>query len=296
MTFTLESNLQIRPRSWLRPQSMFKQLWKTTRIIHYTASIFSVTIKPASAKRASDIWRMDSQQTYVKGEEGLTDWKPRGTSLLRDYIQSQGIRKRIAEVEATKIFLRRYRSSLPHPPNSSELTPAQKSLLEKCLRLWTITYKRSYLTLPPANPSGSSAPIESETQHQPRPDPPPLTANVHQHPKNPVVLKSSFLLTPNPTSHAWTRHFAELRSPYLHLYAVPSGNETTTINLRNARIDIDPPIQRLLNEEGGTGGGHGKKNVWAVYARGGSWLFAARSEEEKGRWVLAVDEGLIDEA
>ena len=294
MTFTLEENLQVRPRSWLRPQSMFKQLWKTTRIIHYTAGIFSVSIRPASAKRASDIWRMDSQQTYVKGEEDLTNWKPRGVGLLHDYIRSRKSRRQIAEVEATKVLLRRHRSPVPSSPTSTELSPAQKSLLEKCLDLWTLTSKKPpSLTLSPADPSGSSAP--GQAQSQPRHDPPALTATIHHHPKNPLLLKSSFLLTPNPTSHAWTRHFAELRPPYLHLYAVPSGNETATINLRNARIDVDPPVQRLLNEEEGTRGGQGRKNVWAVYAKGGSWLFAARSEEEKGRWVLAVDEGFIDE-
>ena len=294
MTFTLEENLQIRPRSWLRPQSMFKQLWKTTRIIYYTAGIFSVTIRPASAKRASDIWRMNSQQVYVKGEEGLTNWKPRGVGLLRDYIRSQQIRKRATEVEATKVFLRRHRSSLPCPTDCTELTSAQKSLVQRCLDLWTsVPNQPSSPLRASADRSGSSAPTQSQPQH--KSTPPPLTATIHSHPKNPVLLKSSFLLTPNPTSHAWTRHFAELRPPYLHLYAVPSGNETAIINLRNARIDVDPPVQRLLNEEDGTKGGQGRKNVWAVYARGGSWLFAARSEEEKGRWVLAVDEGFINE-
>ena len=294
MTFTLEENLQIRPRSWLRPQSMFKQLWKTTRIIHYTAGIFSVSIRPASAKRASDIWRMDSQQTYVKGEEDLTNWKPRGVGLVRDFIRSQQMRKRIAEVEATKVFLRRHRSPLPSPPDSTELTPAQKSIVQRCLDLWTlISNQRPSLILSSADTSKSSAPTQAQTQ--PKIDPPPLTATIHRHPKNPVLLKSSLLLTPNPTSHSWTRHFAELRPPYLHLYAVPSGNETAIVNLRNARIDVDPPVQRLLNEEEGTRRGQGRKNVWAVYTRGESWLFAARSEEEKGRWVLAVDEGFIDE-
>lgn len=294
MTFTLEENLQIRPRSWLRPQSMFKQLWRTTRIILYTAGIFSVSIKPASAKRASDIWRMDSQQTYVKGEEDLTNWKPRGVGLLRDYIRSQQTRKQNAEVEATKVFLRRHRSHIPSSSTTFELTPAQKGLLEKCLCLW-VSPSEKPPTLILSSGAPSSFPDPKQSQSQPRPDPPPLTATILRHPKNPVLLKSSFLLTPNPTSHAWTRHFAELRHPYLHLYNVPSGNETATINLRNARIDVDPPVQRLLNEEEGTRGGQGRKNVWAVYARGGSWLFAARSEEEKGRWVLAIDEGFIDE-
>lgn len=308
MTFTLEENLQIRPRSWLRPQSMFKQLWKTTRIIHYTSGIFSVSIRPAPAKCASDIWRMDSQQTYVKGEEDLGSWKPRGVGLLRDYILSKQISKRIAEVEATKVFLRRHRCPPPSPPTSTELTSAQKNLIQKCLKLWTlISNEPPSFTLSSAGTSGSFAPIQSQPQpkadpptqtatiYRPKPDPPPLTATVHRHLKNPILLKSSLLLTPNPSSHAWTRHFAELRPPYLHLYAMPSGNEISTINLRNARIDVDPPVQRLLNEEEGARGGQGRKNVWAVYAKGGSWLFAARSEEEKGRWVLAVDEGFIDE-
>jgi len=298
MTFTLDQTLQIRPRSWLRPQSLFKQLWKTTRIIHYTSGLFTVALKPASTKRATDIWRMDSQQTYVKGEENLSHWKPRGISLVKDYLQSQRRRQRATEVEATKVFLRRHRSALSTIPSESEsITPKQQDLLRKCLTLWTApSHTPTSPTLPSAASTPALPPSTSLVTSSPRnkPEPPPLTAEIHSHPKNPVLLKSSYLLTPNATSHAWTRHFAELRPPYMHLYAVPSGNETATINLRNARIDIDPPVQRLLNGDGVNQGG-GRKNVWAVYARGGSWLFAARSEEEKGRWVLAIDEGFIGE-
>ena len=339
MTFTLEQNLQIHSRSWLRQQSMFKQLWKTTRIIHYTSGIFSVTLKPASTKRAADIWRMDSQNTYVKGEENLTHWQARGISLIRDYARFQRARRRAVEVEAAKVFLRRHR--LPASPHASggdtdtQLTPHQERLLQKSLTLWTTTATSEHTITPAAlslqvlksdaatYPSGASASI---TTNGTTPATPPLTAIIHHHPKNPLLLKSSFVLTPttsatphtittsNPatkTSITWLRHFAELRPPYLHLYLVPSGNETATINLRNARIDIDPPIQRLLNpvlatnSSSGHANGGGviannspkpgsrKNNIWAVYARGSSWIFAARSEEEKGRWVMAIDEAFL---
>ena len=299
MTFTLDQTIQIRPRSWLRPQSLFKQLWKTTRIIHYTSGIFTVCLKPASTQRATDIWRVDSQQTYVKGEENLSSWKPRGVTLVKDFLQSQRKRQRLLEVEATKVFLRRHKSALKPASSSPEVFNAeQQELLQKCLTLWTAASLTSKpYELPPTAPTASSPPITAPstlTPSQPNSTQPPLTAEIHSHPKNPVLLKSSYLLTPNPTSHAWTRHFAELRPPYLHLYAVPSGSETATINMRNARIDVDPPIQRLLDGEG-SGKGGGKKHIWAVYARGGSWLFAARSEEEKERWVFAVDEGLLGE-
>lgn len=297
MTFTLDQTLQIRPRSWSRPQSMFKALWKTSRIIHYTSGIFSVSLKPASTKRASDIWRMDSQQTYVKGEEGLSNWKPRGVTLVRDYAVSQQRRQRVTEVEATKVFLRRHKLSPPPQPSSSdELNGHQQALVEKCLALWTkpsgpLSSPRLPATIPISQiPPAALSPGPSLHTPQTKSSPPTLTARIHSHPKNPVCLKSSYLLTPTGGGLAWTRHFAELRPPYLHLYAVPSGSETATINLRNARIDIDPPVQQLLQQ-----GPASRKNVWAVYARGGSWLFAARSEEEKGRWVLAVDEGFIEE-
>ena len=297
MTFTLDQTLQIRPRSWSRPQSMFKALWKTSRIIHYTSGIFSVTLKPASTKRASDIWRMDSQQTYVKGEEGLSNWKPRGVTLVRDYAVSQLRRQRVTEVEATKVFLRRHRSSPPPRLSSSDkLDGHQQALVQKCLALWTkpsgpSSSPRLPATTPTSEiPAAALSPSPSLHTTQTKPSPPTLSARIHTHPKNPVCLKSSYLLTPTGSGLAWTRHFAELRPPYLHLYAVPSGSETATINLRNARIDIDPPVQQLLQQ-----GPASRKNVWAVYARGGSWLFAARSEEEKGRWVLAVDEGFIEE-
>ena len=295
MTFCLEQALQIRPRSWLRPRSLFKQFWKTARILHYTSGFFTVSLKPASTKRADDIWRVDTQKTYVKGEEILSNWKPRGTSLVRDYLQSQRRRQQVTEVEATKVFLRRHRAlQFTQLKDSQEFSPQQQDLLRKCLDLWTRPSRTPTSSPLPSQNLPSPITNASSPSTTNKPEPPPLTAEIHTHLKNPILLKSSYLLTPNPTSHAWTCHFAELRPPYLHLYAVPSGNETAAINMRNARIDIDPPVQRLLNGDGVNRGG-GRKNVWAVYARGGSWLFAARSEEEKGRWVLAIDEGFLGE-
>ncbi|KAL9128129.1 MAG: hypothetical protein Q9217_003130 [Psora testacea] len=328
MTFTLQQNLQIHSRSWLRPQSMFKQLWKTIRIIHYTSGIFSVTLNPASTKRAIDIWRLDSQNTYVKGEEKLVQWYPRGISLIRDYARFQCARRRAREVETVKVCLRRHRlpafPQLTSESTAEQLTPHQERLLQKSLKLWTSATTRTQsitsgnLALQPTtHASSTSNDLPPRPHNTSNPPTPALTATITFHPKNPILIKSSFLLTPttfhnantitttNPatkTSITWLRHFAELRPPYLHLYAVPSGNETATINLRNARVDIDPPIQRLLGPVMTPNGsvvnhspksGAGRKNIWAVYARGSSWIFAARSEEDKGRWVLAIDEAFF---
>lgn len=270
--FSYDQTLQIRPRSWLRPQSMFKQLWKTTRIVHSTSQIFSVALKPASPKRAADIWRMDSQHTYVRGEENLENWKPRGISVIHDYIKAQQRRQRIADVETTRLFLSHYHSTsfTPKQPFSSE---QQQALLQKCLSLWPSS---------PSPPPSTTHPSPSSSQTL-LPFPPPLLhPTIYPHPKNPTVLKSAYLLL--PTRHPpllWHRHFAELRPPYLHLYAVPSGDEIEVVNLRNARIDVKPAIPGAH--------GRGRGNLWAVYGGMQTWVFAARSVGEKNEWVLAVD-------
>ena len=308
MTFNIGQSLQIHPRSWLRPQSMFKQLWKKTRIVHYTSHIYSVTLKPAPTKRAADIWRMDSQSVYVKGEEVLEHWRPRGVSLVRDFARSQARRHRVAAVEATKIVLRGLRSPKIQPSDPAaqgkedEYNVHQREILERSLSLWS-TALSSGLKSTIRNRSSSKSSENLETASAESAKRPGLVAHVHTIPKNPLCLKSSYLLTPNATAQAWTKHFAEFRPPYLHLYSVPSGSETVVINLRSSRIDLEPEVQRIITSEGGgphkasasrSGVGSGK-NVWAVYASGSSWLFMARSEEEKSRWVLAIDEGLIGE-
>ena len=131
--------------------------------------------------------------------------------------------------------------------------------------------------LPSASPSSS-------------PLPPRLHPTILGISKNPSVLKSSYILTPSRTSPRWQRHFAELRPPYLHIYSVPLGDETAIINLRNARIDHDPPVQQLLQSE------RVARNVFAVYAPMRAWLFAARSEVQKAEWIFAIDQGFAGEA
>lgn len=281
MTFSIDQQLQIRPRSWFPRQSMFKQLWKTTRIVHSTSGIFSVLLKPASMKLATDIWRMNSQNSYIKGEEDLSNWKPRGVGLIRDFARSQNRRQRALDVEAAKVFLR-WRKNRPTPtpspsPDLENLTDHQRSLLQKCLELWITS---------PISPTPSKIPSISKSAS---PSPPRLHPTILAIPKNPSVLKSSYILTPSPTSLLWQRHFAELRPPYLHIYSVPSGDETAIINLRNARIDHDPPVQKLLQSE------RVARNIFAVYAPMRAWLFAARSEVQKAEWIFAIDQGFVGE-
>lgn len=282
MTFSLDQNLQIRPRSWLRPQSMFKQLWKTVRIVHTTSALFSALLTPTSAKRATDVWRLDSQQDYVKGEEELSGWKPRGAGLIRDFYDSRKKQRRAREVESVKVSLESHLNDVPSTVahGNTAIAPEQAQILERYVDLWKPKST-------PAAPSERHGQTQMDTAATRSVSiPPRLQAVVRFVPKNPCVLKSSYILAPTTSTSQplrWQRHFAELRPPYLHIYAVPSGDEATVINLRNARIDTNPPVKKLLHSER-VGG-----NCWAVYGAMNTWLFAARSEIQKAEWVLAID-------
>ncbi|MCJ1474354.1 kinesin-like protein Klp8 [Lambiella insularis] len=293
LTFDLHQTLQIRPRSWLRPQSMFKQLWKTTRVVYSTTGIFSVVLKPLPSKRANDLWRLDSQHQYIKGEEDLQHWSPRGISLINDFMEAQRRRERLTEVEAARVSFAAYLSSPPQingtssPPTGDTkevvCSDRQRELLNKCLAIWTtrslpVLNPLEFLVTPPPSPPRSAPP------------PPKLTAKTYFHAKNPTVLKCGPLLTPSPSSAAWLRRFAELRPPYLHLYSIPDSEETSVINLRNATVDAEPEVGRLLISAriGGE-----RRNVFALYGLGSSWLFAVRDETVKAEWILAVDRAFL---
>ncbi|KAH6697186.1 kinesin heavy chain [Plectosphaerella plurivora] len=105
MRFSMQVCSQIMSRSYVRQTSVFSTLFQNVRIVHSTSGIFTLSMRPAPIKRAGDLWRMSSQHDYVKGEEQLTTWTPRGVSLVSDYILARKKRRRITEIGAMQIFL-----------------------------------------------------------------------------------------------------------------------------------------------------------------------------------------------
>ncbi|KAL1893248.1 hypothetical protein Cpir12675_004181 [Ceratocystis pirilliformis] len=107
MSFSIDLNCQVLSRTHVRQQSMLSALWSTMRIVRSSTGIFTLTMRPASIKRIGDLWRLNSTYDYVKGEESLTQWTPRGVSLVSDYILAQKRKQRSAEIEGAYNLLKR---------------------------------------------------------------------------------------------------------------------------------------------------------------------------------------------
>ncbi|KAG0040939.1 kinesin-like protein Klp8 [Podila clonocystis] len=72
------------------------------KIMSKVSGLFLLTLRPIVAKKASELWRMNTASKYVRGEEYLAGWKPRGVSLLQGFkSRTELIRKREA-VERTR--------------------------------------------------------------------------------------------------------------------------------------------------------------------------------------------------
>ncbi|TVY29216.1 Kinesin-like protein [Lachnellula hyalina] len=301
MSFSMEVCSQILSRSYVRSTSMFSSLWQTVRIVHSTSGIFSISVRPTPVKRAGDLWRMNTQNDYVKGEEGLTDWTPRGISLIRDHIAANRRRHRLAELEAAKPLLSQISFTptlktndevqIDEPAEPTELSEHQKSLLEKYTRFWHLCRDpiTSILTSSNVEPPSNGV----STPPPPQPSSPTLLAKISLVTKNSEILKGGYLLTPSSDSSRWIRRFIELRKPYLHIHSVPDGEEVCIVALRNSRVDHQPQIAKLLKRADsgrGRAGERDEEKVFAVYGTDNTWLFKARSEREKVEWIFKIDQ------
>jgi len=287
MTFSTEVFSQILSRSYVRSTSMFAALWQSVRIVHSMTGIFTVAVRPTPVKRAGDLWRMNTLNDFVKGEDCLTNWTPRGVSLIHDYITSRRRKLRLAELDAAKPFLDKIdfpkpSESLTNGDTGGEMTVSgqplaehDEKLLQKYIKLWKLCHDpiTSILTTTNVEPPTNGAP---STPHKPPPKAIPngtepntrstspsrkatFLATISSVRKNPTILKGGYLLIPSADSSKWIRRFVELRRPYLHIHSVPDGEEINVVSLRNSRVDHSPEIAKLLRKPASING-NGSRN------------------------------------
>ncbi|RMZ83502.1 hypothetical protein DV737_g1540, partial [Chaetothyriales sp. CBS 132003] len=320
MTFTLNQHLRIQSRSYLRPQSVLKSFWSQQVVTRSTNGLFTIVVRPVCAKRAADLWRLDTSKDYINGEELLGSWAPRGISLVKDYISARRKQRQVREIESAKASLGIRKLSVTRQPRSRGASPAalserEEQLIRKYLSVWK---KPGFELSNPIFEDDSARLMRSgadpalATPSKPSPKRTKYVATVTHMPKNPHSLKSGHLLMPSETSGPgnesmqWNRRFVDLRPPYLLIYSVPDGEGVNAVNLTHARIDRDPNFRRLLgvleisttspargHKRSGSSELHGLGHVFAVYGEQNTFLFAARSELQKQDWILKMDQSFV---
>jgi len=182
MKFSMNVCCQILSRSFVRQTSVLSALWQSIRIVHCSTCIFTLQMRPAPIKRVGDLWRMSSQHDYVKGEENLASWTPRGVSLVADYIGSRKKRQTMSDIAVTQNFLRKigFRDANDGANGTEEAEeddlppPLPMSDRDSIAELLNDTPEGSEGPSPPASPPASEDDTLKPFDHdQPSPTPVP---------------------------------------------------------------------------------------------------------------------------
>lgn len=96
-----------------RPPSKLLSLFNSTRLASRIAAVFAINLRPYKTRKAGDVWRLDTSDIFVRGEELLAGWRPRGLTLIRDHDSVAPVKRLAADVEGTKAILAALDTALP---------------------------------------------------------------------------------------------------------------------------------------------------------------------------------------
>ena len=132
INFSMDMAISMQTRD-AGPPSKILYFFGSNKILSKTSTLFNVRLFPQLTRSAKDLWRVDTSEKYVRGEEVLGIWKPRGISVVEDYTRLITTERRAADVQAIRVILA---ASPPKPIPADTLAWRSDDLLRKALHLW----------------------------------------------------------------------------------------------------------------------------------------------------------------
>ena len=115
------------------PPSRFMTFFGSSKVMSKTSTVFSVKFSPPLTRSPQDLWRLDTSEKYVRGEEALGTWKPRGISVVEDHDRLVTTERRAADVQAIRTILA---VSPPLKTTAGSDIWGGEELLKKSVTLW----------------------------------------------------------------------------------------------------------------------------------------------------------------
>lgn len=132
--FSMDITVTMQTRD-ARPPNRFLIFLGSGKILSRMNSIFTVRLSPPLTRSPQDLWRLDTSEKYVRGEEVLQNWKARGISVVEDYNRLVKTEKRAADVQAVRVVLASSRAMSRPPPSGSGVWGSE-TLVQKTITLW----------------------------------------------------------------------------------------------------------------------------------------------------------------
>ncbi|KAL4075575.1 hypothetical protein J3A83DRAFT_4356841 [Scleroderma citrinum] len=259
------------------PPSRFLTFLSSGKILSRISSIFKVRLSPPLTRSPRDLWRLDTSEKYVRGEEVLHSWKPRGISAVEDYNRLILTERRAADVQAVRIILASSSSMSRALPSGSEW--ASDVLLRKTIELWQKRLgHQGEIVL-------SQVSLDTDKSVS------AIRATTGREPVGALKFNSTVALIPcrqrghlmiltDANQDIWERRWFVLRRPYLHIYTNSKEvDEVGIISLHGTNIECDSNKEALL----------GKPFCFTLFTAANSHAFAAPSLKELQSWTSKLD-------
>ena len=124
--FELDLSVRILDRDARR--SSFK-FWSSAKIYPSSTAVYSLSLTAPMAQSADELWRLDTGQKHVPGQEMLGNWRPRSLTLIEDYEKSRRIQRMAGDVQLTKAILSLHGEIEGNTDGADEL-------VKRCVRMW----------------------------------------------------------------------------------------------------------------------------------------------------------------
>ncbi|GLB33311.1 putative TRAFAC class myosin-kinesin ATPase superfamily protein [Lyophyllum shimeji] len=262
------------------PPSKFLTFFGSTKILSKTSNLFSVRLSPPLTRSPKDLWRLDTSEKYVRGEEALGVWKPRGISVVEDYDRLVTTERRAADVQAIRVILTNFP---PRPLAVDALAWRADAILAKSLALWQKQFGhrgKIVLTQEPSDPDEPPSSTKLTTDFGSL-EGLKLISDTKLIPRSDGATKKGHLMILTDASQdIWERRWFVLRRPYLHIYAHSNEvEEIGVVSLSGVNVENDPHKEYLL----------GKPFSFTLFTASNSHALAAPNAKELQAWITKLD-------
>ncbi|KAI0637640.1 kinesin-domain-containing protein [Trametes polyzona] len=278
--FSMDTAVTIQTRD-ARPPSRLTSLFGSTKVLPKTSTLFSVKLTPPLTRSPKDLWRLDTAEKYVRGEEALGIWRPRGVSVVEDYSRLVTMERRAADVQAIRVILAASPSSKVKQQDAEVW--ASEGLLQKALALWQKRFGHRgeiVISQEPTEPDVLSV-TSGKASDTLSVDSLKLNSSTKLVSRNDGPTKKGHLIVmTDANENVWERRWFVLRRPYLHMYSHSNEvEEIGVISLNGVNIESNPEMEALL----------GKKFTFTLFTSSNSYALAAPSQKELQAWTTKLD-------
>ncbi|KAI8142449.1 hypothetical protein BJV82DRAFT_714044 [Fennellomyces sp. T-0311] len=295
--FNMDIAVQIQGRD-SSGRSRLRKLLGSDKQLPKCSAIFLVNLRPPMTRRLSQLWRLNTATKYVRGEEYLGSWRPRGVSLVNDY---KHIRERIRRKEdvaftSQVLTLRTARSQTSNgaingKSESSSVKPSshcdsdtldepQAELANRVLDLWKQkqgSRKEIVISQDPPIPGMPDLDARQELRGASK-----LLADVKLVTQSDNVSKRGYLTYQESAVHdKWVKRWFVIRRPYIYIYMNHSEtDEQGVINVSSVRIDYNRALEQMIE----------RTNVFALYTSNNAYTLQAGSRMDMIDWISKIDQ------